>query len=83
MLLEIYTPDKKVFEGQVDSATFPGSKGNFQVLNNHAALISTLEKGKVAYRIKNDIHEILILGGVVEVKNNKVVLLAEGIADNL
>ncbi|MBS0001217.1 MAG: ATP synthase F1 subunit epsilon [Cyclobacteriaceae bacterium] len=82
MLLEIYTPDKKVFEGQVDSATFPGSKGNFQVLNNHAALISTLEKGKVVYRIKNDIHEILILGGVVEVKNNKVVLLAEGIADN-
>jgi len=36
MLLEILTPDKKIFEGQVDTATFPGSKGSFQVLNNHA-----------------------------------------------
>jgi F-type H+-transporting ATPase subunit epsilon len=79
MLLEIYTPEKKVFEGQVDSATFPGSKGSFQVLNNHAALISTLQKGRVIYKIKNVANEIEILGGVVEVKNNKVVLLAEGI----
>jgi len=49
MLLEILTPDQKVFEGQVDSATFPGTKGSFQVLNNHAPLVSTLEKGKVIY----------------------------------
>ena len=82
MLLEIYTPDRKVFEGQVDSATFPGSKGNFQVLNNHAALISTLDKGRVIYKVRNEINEMVILGGVVEVKNNKVVLLAEGIAED-
>ena len=82
MLLEIYTPEKKVFEGQVDTATFPGSKGTFQVLNNHAALISTLERGKVIYKNKNEAHEIFINGGVVEVLNNKVILLAEGIVED-
>ena len=81
MLLEIYTPDSKVFEGQVDTATFPGSKGSFQVLNNHAALISTLEKGKVVYKNKNIENELIIGGGVVEVLNNKVVLLAESILE--
>jgi len=79
MLLEIYTPDQKVFEGQVDSATFPGVKGSFQVLNNHAPLISTLEKGKVVYKSNNSKQEVNIGGGVVEVLNNKVVLLAESI----
>ena len=79
MLLEIYTPDQKVFEGQVESATFPGAKGSFQVLNNHAPLISTLEKGQVVYKENNHIKELMIGGGVVEVLNNKVVLLAESI----
>ena len=79
MLLEIYTPDRKVFEGQVDSATFPGTKGSFQVLNNHAPLISTLEKGTVVYKSNNNKQELNIGGGVVEVLNNKVVLLAETI----
>jgi F-type H+-transporting ATPase subunit epsilon len=81
MLLEIYTPDQKIFEGQVDSATFPGTKGSFQVLNNHAPLISTLEKGPVVYKIKNVKEEVVIAGGVVEVLNNKVVLLAESILE--
>ena len=79
MLLEIYTPDQKVFEGQVDSATFPGAKGSFQVLNNHAPLISTLEKGTVVYKSNNNQEKVSIGGGVVEVLNNKVVLLAESI----
>jgi F-type H+-transporting ATPase subunit epsilon len=81
MLLEILTPDKRVFEGQVDSATFPGSKGSFQVLNNHAPLISTLDKGKVKYKGKNVEDELIIGGGVVEVLHNKVVLLAESIIE--
>ena len=61
MLLEIYTPDRKVFEGQVDSATFPGAKGSFQVLNNHAPLISTLEKGTVVYKSNNNKQELTLL----------------------
>jgi F-type H+-transporting ATPase subunit epsilon len=79
MLLEIYTPEQKYFEGQVESITFPGSDGSFQVLNNHAALISTLEKGKVKYKNKRDEWEVIIKGGVVEVLNNRVTLLADAI----
>ncbi len=46
MYLEIITPDKKVFEGEVTGAKFPGTQGSFEVLNNHAPLISTLENGE-------------------------------------
>jgi len=79
MYLEIITPDKKIFEGEVDSATFPGSKGSFQVLNNHAALVSSLTKGKVSYRINKEISDLIVTGGVVEVLNNKITLLAEDV----
>ncbi len=47
MKLEIITPDKKLFEGSVNSAVFPGSEGSFGVLNNHAPMIATLKAGKV------------------------------------
>lgn len=77
MYLEIVTPDKKVFEGEVDSATFPGSKGSFQVLANHAPLISTLATGKVTYVRKDGTHHLQVEGGVVEVLNNKITVLAE------
>ncbi|MCG8307332.1 MAG: ATP synthase F1 subunit epsilon [Cytophagales bacterium] len=79
MHLEIITPDKTIFDGEVDSATFPGSKGSFQVLNNHAALISSLDKGKVTYKINNSEQEITVNGGVVEVLNNNIILLVEEI----
>lgn len=76
MLLEIVTPDKKVFEGEVSSVQMPGSEGGFEVLDNHAALISSLGKGKVVIKGK-DGQEFTIDGGVAEVLNNKVVILAE------
>ena len=79
MHLEIITPDRTIFDGEVDVATFPGSKGSFQVLKNHAALISSLEKGTVKYKINNREEEIIINGGVVEVLNNNIILLAEEI----
>lgn len=79
MYLEIITPDKKVFAGEVESATFPGSKGSFQVLNNHAPLISTLGKGKITYVNKAGTHTQNVDGGVVEVLNNKISVLAEQI----
>ena len=81
MYLEILTPDQTVFEGEVESAKFPGSKGEFQVLNNHAALISSLVKGKVEYVSKQGIDELVIDGGVVEILNNKITVLAEGIVE--
>jgi F-type H+-transporting ATPase subunit epsilon len=77
MRLEIITPDKVLFEGEVDAATFPGSKGSFQVLKNHAALISALDAGKVIVKSAKDIHDIMINGGIVEVLNNNITVLAE------
>ena len=82
MYLEIVTPDKKVFEGEVVAATFPGVDGSFQVLNNHAPLVSTLAKGIIAYRDKQDEHEVIVDGGVVEVLHNRVIVLAEGIIED-
>ena len=80
MYLEIVTPDKKVFEGEVESATFPGTKGSFQVLNNHAPLISTLAQGKITYvRKAEGSQQLEVDGGVVEVLNNKITVLAEKI----
>ena len=79
MFLEIITPDKKVFEGEVESAKFPGSEGSFQVLENHAPLISSLGKGPVVYKNKQGEHTLEVEGGVVEVLNNRVVLLAESV----
>ena len=81
MQLEIITPDKTIFDGEVDSATFPGSKGSFQVLKNHAALISSLDKGKVIYKINDKEEELVVNGGIVEVLNNNIILLAEKIIE--
>ena len=79
MFLEIITPDKKVFEGEVESATFPGSEGSFQVLENHAPMISSLGKGAVIYKDNSGIHKMEVEGGVVEVLKNRVILLAESV----
>ncbi|QHT70587.1 ATP synthase F1 subunit epsilon [Rhodocytophaga rosea] len=79
MHLEIITPDQKVFAGEVVSATFPGAKGSFQVLNNHAPLISLLEKGKITIRTTQGEQSIVVDGGMVEVLNNKIIVLAESV----
>jgi F-type H+-transporting ATPase subunit epsilon len=81
MHLEIITPDKTIFNGEVEAATFPGSKGAFQVLKNHAALISSLEMGKVVYRTNDGNQEIMVNGGIVEILNNHIILLAEEIIE--
>lgn len=81
MFLEILTPEKKVFEGNVTIATFPGADGSFQVMDNHAPLISLLKEGLVEYKSKDSSSSVHITGGVVEVLRNKVVLLADGIAN--
>ena len=80
MHLEILTPEKKVFEGDVTIVTFPGSDGSFQVLNDHAPLISLLKDGVIEYKSKEATRQVKITGGVVEVLKNKVILLADGIA---
>ncbi len=79
MYLEIITPDQRVFSGEVVSAQFPGVKGSFQVLNNHAPLISLLEKGKINIRTAQGEQSLVVDGGMVEVLNNKIVVLAEAV----
>lgn len=80
MYLEILTPEKKIFEGDVTIATFPGADGSFQVMDNHAPLISLLSAGIIEYKTKTGSDRLAITGGVVEVLKNKVVLLADGLA---
>lgn len=78
MKLEIITPDKKLFEGQVKSAVFPGSEGSFGVLNNHAPMIATLKNGSIEVVEENNSKQnFAVKGGVVEVFNNNVIVLAE------
>jgi F-type H+-transporting ATPase subunit epsilon len=82
MHLEIITPDKKLFDGEVSVVTFPGSDGSFQVMNNHAPLVSILGPGTVEYKTKENRQEVRITGGVVEVLKNKVIVLADGIQES-
>jgi len=80
MNLEILTPDKKVYEGEVTAVTVPGTLGSFQILKDHAPIISTLEDGEVVIKGQASEERFFIKGGVVEAYHNKIVVLAEGIA---
>ena len=79
MTLEILTPDKKVFEGEVTSVTVPGTLGSFQILKGHAPIISTLEDGPVIVKGASGENTFSIKGGVVEVLDNKIIVLAEAV----
>jgi F-type H+-transporting ATPase subunit epsilon len=78
MYLEIITPDKKVFEGEVNLVQLPGSKGSFTLLKNHAPIISTLDKGtiKVVDALGKE-YFFNVTGGVIENLANKTVVLVE------
>ena len=78
MLLEIITSEKKLFEGEVTSVKFPGTDGEFGVLNNHAPIISTLTKGSIVVIDNNkESKNFVINGGVIEMQNNKIIVLAD------
>lgn len=78
MFLEIITPDKKIFTGEVKLVQVPGSKGSFEILKNHAPIISTLEKGNIKIVDENGKEQIIpVNGGVIENKTNKIIILAE------
>lgn len=77
MHLEILTPDKALFSGEVISVVLPGSKGQFEVLKNHAALVSSLDKGVIKVKTADGHTEtFMVEGGVVEVLNNNISVLA-------
>jgi F-type H+-transporting ATPase subunit epsilon len=76
MYLELITPDETLLEGEVVSVKYPGTKGKFETLNNHAAMISSLEKGTLTVRTEEGDKAFEINGGIVEVLDNKIIVLA-------
>lgn len=75
--LRIIAPDKLVFEGEVESVTLPGTIGSFTVLNNHAPIISSLEKGKIVYKEANGQTDVAVRSGFAEVKDNVLSICVE------
>jgi F-type H+-transporting ATPase subunit epsilon len=93
MKLEVITPESNLFAGEAVSVSLPGVDGFFQVLNNHAPIISTLKAGEMKVELANSVNQgglssavkledqktlrIEIKGGVAELLNNKLIVLAE------
>jgi F-type H+-transporting ATPase subunit epsilon len=78
MFLEIITPDKKLFSGEVKSIVLPGTDGKFGLLKNHAPIISSLKKGTLKVTDNTEtVQHFEINGGVVEMLKNQVIILAE------
>ncbi len=92
MHIEIVSPEATLFSGEVESVTVPGSMGSFQMLNNHAPIVSTLKEGIVKISGKIDLDDTFkdkfkkqddnttlfqISSGTVEMRNNKLILLAD------
>lgn len=73
MTLEIITPEKELFNGEVTSVKFPGTTGEFEILNNHAPIISTLSEGEIrVITSSNNTERFSITSGVIEMQNNRL-----------
>jgi F-type H+-transporting ATPase subunit epsilon len=93
MLLEIVSPEATLFKGEVISVTLPGVDGSFQILNNHAPIVSLLQQGTVSIaatsfnlskevaslftKVNDQIYTLAISSGTIEMKDNKVIVLAD------
>jgi F-type H+-transporting ATPase subunit epsilon len=93
MILEIVSPEALLFSGEVSSITLPGVDGSFQMLNNHAPIVSILKQGTVkitapSFTIKKEVLEkftkindqnynLEINSGTIEMKDNKIIVLAD------
>ena len=76
MIVEVITPDEVLCSGEAISVKLPGTSGSFEALSNHAPLLSSLEKGSIVVRTDGGEEKFEVSGGIVEVLNNKVVVLA-------
>lgn len=80
MNLVILSPEAEIYSGDVKSVTVPGAGGSFQMLNNHAPIVSALEKGEVRIVAANgEKLSFRVSGGFVEMLNNEVSLLVSGV----
>ena len=78
MQLEIITAESQLYSGEVTSVKLPGMDGGFEILNNHAPVISTLDKGIIRVIDNNNKTENFeVNGGVIEMQNNKIIVLAD------
>ena len=92
MFLEIVTPESSIFQGDVEMVTVPGVDGEFQMLNNHAPIVSLLQEGKVKFSGEIEIDEdfqnkftkgdknsfeLLINSGTIELNDNKIIILVD------
>ena len=78
MELEIITPEKELFSGEISSVKLPGTNGGFEILNNHAPIISTLTNGEIKVTTNDKNTKIFeVNGGVIEMQNNKIIVLAD------
>lgn len=78
MDLEIITPEKEIYSGEVTSVIAPGSIGKLGILKDHAPLITTLRKGEISIvEAGGKTQDFPVKGGVLEILNNKIVILAE------
>ncbi|RVT79785.1 F0F1 ATP synthase subunit epsilon [Flavobacterium sufflavum] len=93
MILEIVSPEASLFKGEVTSVSVPGVNGSFQILNNHAPIVSLLQKGtvkitapsfsfskesaKLFSKVNDQNYTLAISSGTIEMKDNKVIVLAD------
>lgn len=79
MTLEILTPESVYYKGDAESVTLPGVLGSFQILNNHAPIISSLTKGVLSFRSNGETRQIEITDGLMEMHQNKVTVCLDEI----
>ncbi len=79
MTLEILTPESVFYRGDADSVTLPGTLGSFQILNNHAPIISSLTKGVLSFTVNGEIRQIGVSDGLMEMHDNKVTVCIDEI----
>jgi len=82
MHIDILTPEKTLFSGEIEYVKLPGISGSFEVLNNHAPLISAIGEGKVIIRGEDGLQEFKVKSGIIEVLKNKISVLTEGLLDD-
>ena len=76
MQVDILSPDSTLFSGEAKVVTLPGVNGSFQIMNMHAPMISALAKGNVSVDTGSEKQEFPVNGGIIEVVDNKIVILA-------
>lgn len=75
--LEIVTPEKKVFDAEVEAVTIPTASGEAGLLTNHAPIVSALKPGILTYTVKGAVEKLVVSGGFIEMNHNKVSVLTD------